>query len=193
MNKKYRWTAFFLAAVTVLAGCQGGGTAQQGEAMTKATSSGFYFSDFEAADLEGNTVDESIFAEAELTMVNVWGTFCSPCIQEMPGLGELNEEWKDKGVQVIGVCSDIAGQDGNATEEGIAEAKAIVEETGASYVHLTPNPEMVDGYLKFIQAVPATFFVDQNGEQVGEIVLGARDKDDWEAEIEARLESVGKE
>ena len=44
---------------------------------------------FEARDLEGNTVSSQLFSETKLTMVNVWATYCNPCLREMPGLGEL--------------------------------------------------------------------------------------------------------
>ena len=51
---------------------------------------------FTAKDLDGNTVTEEIFAEKDLTVVNIWGTFCPPCIAEMPELGEFH----------AGQCSD---------------------------------------------------------------------------------------
>lgn len=157
---------------------------------TEAEKTGFYFSDFEAEDFDGNTVDESIFANAELTMINMWGTFCSPCISEMPDLGELSEEWKEKGIQIIGVCIDIADRSGNTVEKGLEEAKSIVEETGAAYMHLAPNPDMMERYVQYVYAVPTTIFVDKDGNQVGQAVMGAKDKAGWEKEFEARLESV---
>ena len=50
--------------------------------------------EFESVDLEGNTVDESILADHQLTMINVWATFCGPCINEMPDLGQgLSDRW----------------------------------------------------------------------------------------------------
>jgi thiol-disulfide isomerase/thioredoxin len=52
---------------------------------------------FETTDLAGNTVrSEDIFGENALTMVNLWGTYCGPCIGEMPDLEELNGRLKDK-------------------------------------------------------------------------------------------------
>ena len=53
---------------------------------------------FTATDLEGVEVDQSIFSDYKLTMVNVWATFCTPCINEMPDLGELAAEYSDQGV-----------------------------------------------------------------------------------------------
>ena len=65
------------------------------------------FGNFETVTLEGETVTQEIFAEADLNMVNIWGTFCGPCIREMPELGELSDEYADKGVQIIGMLTDV--------------------------------------------------------------------------------------
>ena len=43
---------------------------------------------FSTTDLEGNTVTNDIFSQADLTVVNFWGTFCNPCINEMPELAK---------------------------------------------------------------------------------------------------------
>ena len=66
---------------------------------------------FTAQDLQGNGVSQSIFADYDLTMINVWATYCPPCLQEMPDLGKLSEEYKDKGVQVLGIVSDVMDYD----------------------------------------------------------------------------------
>ncbi len=64
-------------------------------------------SSFSATDLDGNAVDESIFSSSKLTMVNIWATFCGPCIGEMPDLGLLNEEYASEGFQVVGIVADV--------------------------------------------------------------------------------------
>ena len=61
---------------------------------------------FTAKDLDGNEVDQSVFANAKLTMMNIWATFCGPCINEMPELGELAAEGGTD-YQIIGVCADL--------------------------------------------------------------------------------------
>ena len=64
---------------------------------------------FETTDLAGNPVkSEELFSPYKLTMINLWGTFCGPCIQEMPGLETLYQTMKAKNVNVIGVVVDIA-------------------------------------------------------------------------------------
>ena len=42
---------------------------------------------FEAVTLEGDGITSDIFSESRLTMINVWATYCNPCLSEMPGLG----------------------------------------------------------------------------------------------------------
>lgn len=59
------------------------------------------FGKFTTTDLNGNEVTEAMFADYDLTMINIWATFCGPCINEMPHLGELAAEYKEKGVQIV--------------------------------------------------------------------------------------------
>ena len=54
------------------------------------------FGSFTSETLEGTEITQDIFAEADLTMVNIWGTFCGPCIREMPELGEISREYGEK-------------------------------------------------------------------------------------------------
>ena len=56
--------------------------------------------------LEGNTVTNDILSQADLTVVNFWGTFCNPCINEMPELAKWNEEMPDN-VQMLGAIVDV--------------------------------------------------------------------------------------
>lgn len=42
------------------------------------------FPAFTTTDLNGNAVTEEIFLGKALTVVNIWGTFCDPCVNEMP-------------------------------------------------------------------------------------------------------------
>lgn len=141
------------------------------------------FLEFTAKDFEGNAVDQSVFANTKLTMMNVWATFCGPCIREMPELGELAAEGGTE-YQIIGVCTDL-----DDTEEMLKEAQDIVAETGASYLHLQPSESLLP-VLTASSAVPVTFFFDSEGKLVGQGITGALDKARWEKELQARLEIV---
>lgn len=144
---------------------------------------------FSTTDLDGNTVDQSVLADYDLTMVNVWATFCRPCIKEMPDLGELAQEYADENVQIIGLVSDVLNTDGTISEEQVQTARDIVEQTGADYLHLLPSADLF-GVLGQISAVPTTFFVDSEGEQVGYAVVSAQSKDKWAETIDAMLAEV---
>lgn len=146
-------------------------------------------SSFSTTDLDGNIVDQSVLADYDLTMVNVWATFCRPCIKEMPDLGELAQEYADENVQIIGLVSDVLNTDGTISEEQVQTARDIVEQTGTDYLHLLPSADLF-GVLGQISAVPTTFFVDSEGEQVGYAVVSAQSKDKWAETIDAMLAEV---
>lgn len=155
----------------------------QGTAQTEgaAQSSGI---SFEARDLEGNTVTEAVFADSRLTMVNVWATYCNPCLSEMPELGELAGEYDADEFQIIGVISDV--QEG-ADQEMTVYAATLAEQTGAAYPHLLLNESLFYAMLSGVSAVPTTFFVDEKGE-VLDTVVGAMDKESWKEKIDGLLE-----
>ena len=134
-------------------------------------------------------IKKSLFEGHRLTMVNIWATFCNPCLSEMPELGELAAEYakEEGGAQIIGICTDITDLSGNTTQEAVDGAKQIVEMTGAAYPHLIPNDEFMAFLMQEVPGVPTTFFVDENGEVIGDEVVGAKSKDAWQQEIESRL------
>lgn len=142
--------------------------------------------EFSAMDLDGNQVDQTVFEGRKLTMVNVWGTFCGPCISEMPDLGKLNETYQDQGFQLLGIVADVLDQEGNPSETQIATAKEIVEKTGAGYPHLIPSAGMLPR-LSEVVYIPTTFFLDENGDILGSVV-GAKDLESWSAIVEGLLE-----
>ena len=189
-----------LAGMLALSACsstnQTAGTNTTGQGITDAqsgsgqtTEQAGVLSSFSATDLDGNTVDQSVLADYDLTMVNVWATFCGPCINEMPDLGELAQEYADKKVQIIGLVSDVLNTDGTISEEQVQTARDIVEQTGASYLHLLPSEDLY-GVLGQISAVPTTFFVDSEGKQVGSAIVSAQSKDKWVQTIDAMLTEV---
>lgn len=146
---------------------------------------------FTSEDLSGNAVDSSIFADYPVTMINVWATFCSPCIEEMPDLGALADEYAPKGLQIIGIVSDVGDGSGGYDPEMTDLAREIVEITGSDYLHLMPSADLIERKLGEIQAVPTTFFVDENGAEIGEPLVGARSADEWRSVLDYMLETYG--
>lgn len=150
------------------------------------------FAELSVKDLDGNDVDSSIFAEHDLTIVNVWATFCNPCLREMPDLGKMNREYaeSEKGVQIVGIIGDVTDMEGNADEAQLDFAKEIITKTEADYLHLIPDGNMMQFLVNNVPGFPTTFFVDSEGNLVGDAVVGARDESNWTKEIEKRLESM---
>ncbi len=148
---------------------------------------------FKTTDLDGNEVTQEIFSNADLTMINIWATYCNPCLGEMPDLGVLAEEYADQGVQIIGILMDVYDQNWNVVQSQVDLAKEIIQETGADYLHLMPSTDLIYAKLRYVQAVPETIFVDKEGNLVGEPHLGARTKNKWSEEIQKRLEMVHSE
>jgi thiol-disulfide isomerase/thioredoxin len=148
------------------------------------------FSSFTAEDLEGNVVDQSVFEDHTLTMVNIWATFCSPCLKEMPDLGELHQEYADQGFQVLGIVIDVLNQDGSVNSDQLETAQLAVEETGANYIHLLPSEDLIMAKLQYVTGVPETIFVDAQGNQVGESYMGSRSKEAWAEIIETLLSEM---
>lgn len=183
LSVKKLWSVLMLTALLTM------GLTACGSESSQETGTGV-LAGFTAQDLEGNDVDDSIFDGYDVTMINVWGTFCGPCIQEMPDLGQLAEDYADKGVQIVGIVSDATDYEGGYLEENVELAKEIVEETGAGYVHLLPSQDVLNRVLTSIQVVPTTFFVDSEGNQLGGIVTGSKSYDDWTAILDQKLEEV---
>ena len=136
------------------------------------------FVSFKGEDMDGNEVTEKIFSENKLTMVNIWGTTCPPCINEMPYLEEINNEMKDSGFELIGV---VAG--GKASK---ADTINIYNELDLHYRNLLLD----DKYLMElkVQFIPTTFFVNSEGEILGEAHIGAISKEEYLDLINGYLE-----
>ena len=139
---------------------------------------------FEARDMEGNTVSSDIFSETRLTMINVWATYCNPCLREMPGLGELAGEYEADEFRIVGVVSDVMEGTDRKTLDYVAD---LVEQTSADYPHLLLNESLYYALLTDVAAVPTTFFIDENG-VILETVVGSMEKSAWEEKINGLLE-----
>lgn len=146
---------------------------------------------FETTDVNGNKYTETIFEENDLTLVNIFATWCSPCVQEMPELEALRKTYADKGVKfgVVGVVMDTKTTSG--TDEGAIErAQALLKKSGAQFPFLMPDEGNMNDRLTGIEAYPETFFVDKEGNIVSEPYVGARSEEDWEKIVEQEFTNL---
>lgn len=142
--------------------------------------------EFDTVDLKQNPVSTEDYKNNKLTMINIWGTFCPPCIREMPELGALNKANKDKGVEVVGLVVDLVNQMGVVDSRALNNARQIIAKTGADYTHIVPNQKMLRGFLRQVQVVPTTIFINSKGEIV-RTEIGARSQEVWQNIIDSIL------
>jgi thiol-disulfide isomerase/thioredoxin len=132
-------------------------------------------------------VTNDVFADYEVTMVNIWASYCNPCVNEMPDLAELNGEYQDQGFQIVGIILDATDSKGSVDDAVLADAMDIIESTGADYTHIIPSAAMLGAYLRNISSVPTTVFVNSEGGIIGSAYVGSRSKADWAAIIDEKL------
>lgn len=143
-----------------------------------------YILEFEATTIEGETVTGECFGQSRLTMLNVWATYCNPCLSEMPDLGAIATSYDAADFQIYGIISDVTVE---SEDDVIQEAKDLIVQTQAAYPHLLLNESLYTNLVGATSAVPTTFFVNQKGEVLG-YVVGAQSKEAWEELINDLLE-----
>ncbi|SHH20481.1 Thiol-disulfide isomerase or thioredoxin [Anaerosphaera aminiphila DSM 21120] len=148
---------------------------------------GFDSISFNAKDLNGNDISDYAFNDSKVTMINFWGTFCGPCIEEMPVLAEVSSEYNEEDFQIIGIITDTF----EGRSDNIDKAKSLVAENGVQFANVIPNKDFVSNYLDGkIQAVPTTIFVDQDGNLIGQIQVGSLSEEKLREIIDELLLSV---
>lgn len=148
---------------------------------------------FTTQDIDKTEVTQEIFGEHRLTMVNVFATWCSPCVAEMPDLEKLHQQMKEKDVGVVGVVLDVLDEKGEIMEEELEDVQLLVKKTGVTYPVLLPDSGYFNGRLIGIEAIPETFFVDEKGNIVGESYSGSGSLEDWVEIVQKELAGLKEE
>lgn len=140
---------------------------------------------FLTEDVYGAEVGPEIFTENKVTVVNLWGTYCGPCIDEMPELEEWYQEEKaaGTGVGIVGIPIDV---DSSSAYMAID----VMDDTGVTYPNLIVDEGLYEMFCEDLYCVPTTFIVDSEGNIVagpfeGAYVQGYKDA------VEDYLDSVG--
>ena len=128
-------------------------------------------------------------------MVNIWGTYCNPCIAEMPDLAALNKAYEEGEFQVVGMIVDMLDTDGSVHPMAVDAAWQIIDATGADYMHLLPTDDIIVMKLQYLIGVPETVFVDSQGNILTPDTqyIGARSYEDWKAVIDGLLAELPEE
>ena len=122
---------------------------------------------FNLLGIDGN-VHHSDQYKGKSLVINFWGTWCEPCIREMPALQAQAEKWKDQDVVVLGIN---VGEDQMAVENFVKQLKINFT------VLLDPNKQAVQSYG--ISPLPSTLFVSADGKirniHIGQLDLATLD------------------
>lgn len=129
---------------------------------------------FEAPDVDGIAHSSTEWLGKGPVVVNFWGTWCPPCRKEIPDLARLYGEYKDKGIEIIGVSL-------NDTAEKV---KAHSSQNNMNWVLLVGDRAIAVKYN--IQSVPTTYFFNSEGKLVQEY-KGLRSYDDLKKGFESIL------
>jgi len=119
----------------------------------------FVAPDFTAESLDGRSVSLSAL-RGHVVVINFWATWCLPCRAEMPGIQQVYEDYRERGVEVLAV---------NASEQG-GTVSAFAEELGLTFPVLIDLDDDIGGLYR-VRSIPTTFFVDRSG-VIREVIVG---------------------
>ena len=139
--------------------------AQGSASAVQDASSATKMPEFKTKTTVGEEITSDVFKKSKLTVVNLWGSWCQPCVEEIPELQKLYENMKDKGVNVIGVA-----QDGDTELDAVKE---IIAQDNVTYTNIIPDEDgPLKGFVMSSQLFPNTFLVDSEGNIVANITGG---------------------
>lgn len=129
---------------------------------------------FDGVTLFGDAIDSGIIKDYDLVIVNFWAEWCGPCVGEMPALERIHQDYPN--VLILGVW---IGDDANG-------AKGVLSDLGVTYPIPTVSGTL-EAYATKSMYIPATYFFDADGVEIGEPVIGSQDYTEWKTVIESLL------
>lgn len=108
--------------------------------------------DFTLQNLEGDKVNLSDY-RGKVVFINFWATWCGPCRHEIPAFIELQKEYGEDKLAILGISLD---------QGDLSVVPAFAEEYGINYEVLYASAEVV-GMYGGIRSIPTTFIVDRDG------------------------------
>jgi thiol-disulfide isomerase/thioredoxin len=135
---------------------------------------------FELDDIAGKKVSKADFA-GKVMIVDIWGTWCPPCRAEIPHFVELDKQFKEKGLQIVGLNKERSPD----AEEAAKTVKDFCDENGVAYPCALISDAVMEQVPDF-QGFPTTLFIDRAG-KVRLKVVGARGPEFLQGVVETLL------
>jgi len=117
-----------------------------------------------------------------VVLLNIWGTWCGPCRRELPDIVAVREEFRRKGLEVIGVAVNERPVDGRSIPQNLA---AFAKANGLEYP-LVVDDARISEYFGQPPSVPTTFVIDRKGRVTG-VLVGARSAEDFRKAVTPHL------
>ncbi|MFO3665294.1 TlpA family protein disulfide reductase [Anaerococcus sp. ENR0831] len=139
---------------------------------------------FTAKDQDGNPYTNEDIAKNDATVINLWFTGCSACIEEMDEVNELADELKkEDGVDFVSMCTDV-----NYDESTKEAYERIIKDKKPTYKALAVDYEGdMKEYLEGIFVYPTTIVVDKNGNIIGDPIEGTLVSEDQQAKLKENI------
>jgi thiol-disulfide isomerase/thioredoxin len=109
-------------------------------------------------DVSGNTVELSDF-KGRLVVVNLWATWCEPCLREMPSLERLQSKLGDR-IAVLGVSEDRGGS---------KTVEPFTAKLGLKSVKIFIDPKSAVGRAVEMRGLPTSLLIDRDGKSLGRV------------------------
>ena len=131
--------------------------------------------DFSVKDENGATVKLADY-RGKVLLLNFWATWCGPCKIEIPWFMQFEQQYKNKGFEVLGVAMD---------DDGWKAVKPYASDHKMNYRVVLGNDSMATAYGG-VDALPTTFIINQDGKILTSHV-GLVNRDDYVNEIQSLL------
>lgn len=164
-------------------------TEEDGSDLPQSQNVALWAAGIDTVTLDGEPVTQDDFKGNTLTVMNFWATWCGPCVRELPELQAVNEKFKDKDVEIVGVLYDGVTASLEPDNNTIASAKALMGNAGASYKVILPDTTLEETFGPQLGAFPTTYFIDADGNVV-HTVINANTAEDWEKIINEVLDQI---
>lgn len=141
--------------------------------MTGESEATDFASPWSAETLGGDPVTQEVLQQSQLTLVHAWGTYCVSCLRDLQELQKLYEMYPRNQLNILAAVASVKRADGSLDEGDIAISKQIVEEAKTGFTQLMPSDDLIQIRLHELNRIPEYFFLDRDGNIVGETLYGS--------------------